>query len=487
MRVRSFYLDHYRLKPMEVEVALQPGLSQVQITGLPDTITRESGIRIKSAVQACGFVWPQAQKVLVNLRPSYISKPSHGLDIAIAVAYLQVTHQLDLDAIGEHTGAQQLFFYGELGLDGLASALPELEALIDLEGLLITGQGRHSLGVPSVALQSLKDLSQSLEVQPPSPDPQIDRPAVPNYLFSDEACQAMSIAALGGHSILLAGPAGTGKTTVAESLHTLMPDVRPKQWRHMKAVARIFGDELKWRPFIAPHHSSPVKCLIGGSNTARAGELTRAHGGLLFLDEFLEFKHEVREALREPVEKAFISVARLGHRCTYPADFQLVAATNLCPCGDFCPGQWSQNCNYSLHRCRAYLQRLSGPMLDRFQMVSFSHQWKGEKKHSLQHILQSVQKAQKFIQTRVTNKNEVQNQVNARADIKVLEKQMQSPKLEAVLPHIEGLSMRRRDALFRVARSVADLNESLCITPEHIGTAAGYTIRPMRDIQQALS
>jgi len=237
--------------------------------------------------------------------------------------------------------------------------------------------------------------------------------------------------------------------------------------------------KLHWRPYVAPHHTITALAMVGGGDPIFPGEISRAHGGVLMLDEFLEFKSAAKEALREPFEKGAITIHRKGKKESFPADFYLVGTTNLCPCGDLVPGKVS-SCRFSLTRCRSYVEKLSGPVLDRFQMLTYSHKWGGEAKVSMEQIYDDIRKAQNFARIRG------QGAVNAKLAQSQIEKEMDPMILTNFLPEF-GSSRRRKASLLKVARSVADLDESLEIRPKHLEAAAEYTLYPFERMKRIFS
>ena len=270
---------------------------------------------------------------------------------------------------------------------------------------------------------------------------------------------------MGEHPLLLCGSAGSGKTTLVENLYYLLP---PPVKKSFEELAYLLNSSQNWRPFINPHHTTTPLSMIGGGVPLFPGEISKAHGGLLFLDEYLEFHPKVQEALREPLEKGEIRLVRQGKCIVFPARFLLIATSNLCPCGDYEPNKAVQ-CTYSLRRCQSYLDRLSGPMLDRFDLLAFSKDWKTEKKVSLKSLYMEVQKAYKFRQEK-----RGQTKPNSLLELKELE-EMISKDMEALLP--QSSSHRRKRALLRVARTISDLNQELEISSSSVEKALVFTIK----------
>ena len=485
----SFIHDSLDMKKIEVEVSLIPGLPQFQIMGLPDTVIRESHLRIKSALKAQGFTVPTHQQVLVNLKPAHIKKRSAGLDLAIAYAYLLETGQIQ--PIGD-----KVFVYGELSLNGDIGVSDEFlwKPIIIKKGeaFISAEESKLMVNTPYYGVNHLRDLHEMPLVQPKN-SYQLKKPPFLKYQFKFEAAELMSMVALGGHSLFLAGPAGSGKTTVCQGLHLLQEDPNFMEFSEIQKIAQYFGQEVSWRPFVSPHHTTPHISLIGGGVPPFPGEITRACGGTLLLDEFLEFSSMSQEALREPIQSGEIVVSRRGNIKKYPAAFHLLATSNLCKCGDLVPDQ-PKRCSYSLARCRAYIEKMSGPVMDRFDILSFTHKWlrkrsKFSKKtstlqescddknslYTLEDIFNKVIKARRFIR-----KNRNQEGLNKKLDVEGLELQVDSFIKNNLLPDFK--SYRRKQSFYQVARSLADLCESEAIELEHLEKARKYSIDPFLQI-----
>jgi magnesium chelatase family protein len=397
MMIKSFFSKEGRLQPLEVEVTLMPGLPTLQVIGLPDTALKESALRIKAALTAQGFQWPKAKQVVVNLRPTHLRKHSKGLELAIVVAFLLETGQIPRENL-----KFPLFAYGELGLEGQVRAPLDLEsvrACLKEEDLMVCAAGGNLHHPLKLELETLADLLAPVQTLEGSGEKFLDKwmpRKIPDLSFPESQAHLLAVAALSGAATLLAGPPGSGKTTFAESLYFLLPRLKETELFDLRAHHLQLGEELKDRPLVAPHHSTPVMSLIGGGNQAFPGEVAKAHGGLLILDEFLLFPARVIEALREPLVSKKFRVARLGRSVTWPADFQFVATTNLCPCGRL-TAKKDFRCVYTLPRCQSIWTKLSGPMLDRFELVVLfeaygKETWK-EERSSLREINERVEKA----------------------------------------------------------------------------------------------
>ena len=234
-----------------------------------------------------------------------------------------------------------------------------------------------------------------------------------------------------------------------------------------------------WRPLQSPHHTATAQALLGGGNPPEPGEVTRAHGGILLLDEFLEFPTRLREGLREPLERAELRISRRGHSEVLPAKFQLIATSNLCPCGDFVPKKYEPSCRFSKIKCQSYLERLSGPLADRFDILSYSYNWNEEQNIGSEDIHSQVLQAQSF-----QKGHRGQDKENGRLQWNELLKELERPTHLSYLPE-SVRSKRRHLAILRVARSLADLDLQEKIRIEHIRQALDFSWRPFEALRES--
>lgn len=378
---------------VRVEAHVAPGLPAFHIVGLPDAGIRESRERIRAALQASGFDFPAA-RLTINLAPADLPKDSGRFDLPVALAILLASGQLSRPDNKQReqaiTGLDRYVMAGELSLTGavvpVQSALtialgmarrhPELCLLLPAQSAEIAAHvpGMQVCGVASLAEAAAYlrgDIELAQAAAKPWPEQNIEQPlCLSDVLGQSLACRALEVAAAGGHSLLLNGSPGVGKTMLAQRLPGLLPDLNRSAQLEVAALYSFVQEQEFFSsrpPFRAPHHSVSTPALIGGGSRPRPGEVSLAHHGVLFLDELPEFSRRSLEALREPLEQGCVRISRAQKQAVFPAQFQFVAAMNPCPCG------WAASrhraCRCSLAQRELYRQRLSGPMLDRVDLL----------------------------------------------------------------------------------------------------------------------
>jgi len=376
---RTFTIDGVTAREVRVEVDVHRGLPAFTIVGLPDAAVRESRERVRAALVNCGFEFP-LRRITVNLAPADLPKAGPGLDLATAAALLAACGQLPAGMDDSCALA------GELALDGsvrpVAGALAMAEAARELGGerlIVAAANGSEAALVENLTVSPLERLDQlpgliAGEWKPPVPRPLALEQAAAGPDIADLRGQpslrrALEVAAAGGHSLLMVGPPGAGKSLAARRLPSILPPLRREEALEVARIAsvagRLNGGGPVARPFRAPHHSISSAGLVGGGNPPRAGEVTLAHRGVLFLDELGEFGRQALEALRAPLEDATVTVTRARHRVELPCRFMLVAAANPCPCGH---GEDDERCRCTPFAVRRYQAKLSGAVADRIDI-----------------------------------------------------------------------------------------------------------------------
>jgi magnesium chelatase family protein len=477
MKVKSFMRYNQELMPVEVELSLTPGLPQISFLGLPDTALRESTLRIRSALKHQNFEFPKARQVLVHLKPSHLKKSSRGLDLAVAAALLWETEQVALPQASH----ADLFVYGELSLKGeviVPDDIEEAEAFMRGSASLITGKPQNNLNFNFAGLSELKNLNQPQYFEGDSKVASAVRPACKVLSFSFEQAELLKLIAVGEHSALLGGPPGCGKTTVAESISSFLQEPSLAQLGEFKKIAKRFHHHVDWRPVVSAHHSITSLAMLGGGLPLRPGEIVRAHGGVLIMDELLEFSSKVQEALREPLESGHMGLARNGVFKEWPSKFILVGTTNLCPCGRYDLENESR-CLCRLRRRENYLERLSGPFVDRFHIFKVMSEKNISSKRQVEavSILDEVLRAIQF-------RLEIRGQTKPNADLSYEEVLHSSGLSQAkILSELSDISSHRRQlSTLKVARTLADLVGRSLIKNEDLNKAKLFSARDFRKL-----
>lgn len=482
-------------RPVTVEVQISNGLPAFTIVGLPDKAVSEARERVRSALMAIGLALP-AERITVNLSPADLPKEGSHYDLAIAVALLMAMGALSSDQ------ADQYLVMGELGLDGsvrsVAGVLPAAiqAAVMDLGLICPAAQGSEAAfagEVEVVAAPHLMVLINHLrgEQLMAAPEPKLvdtvhDGPDMADIKGQDSAKRALVVAAAGGHNLLMVGPPGAGKSMMAARLPGLLPDMTPREALEASMVASVAGELAggaisRARPFRAPHHSASQPALVGGGAKARPGEVSLAHGGVLFLDELPEFSRMTLEALRQPIESGQAVIARAEAHVTYPARFQLISAMNPCRCGYLSDEMMA--CNRAPKCALDYQSKISGPLYDRFDLTI-----EVEALSAMDLTLPPPTETTADLRERVVAARDRQIAryqalgsdvtVNARADGKLLEQvaELDDAGRAMMRSAVEQLRLSARGyhRVLRVARTLADMDDSANLNERHIAEALSY-------------
>ena len=488
--------------PVRVEIHLSNGLPSFTVVGLADAEVRESRERVRAAILTSGFEFP-AGRLTVNLSPADLPKESGRFDLPIALGVLLVSGQIDMPELKRNPDVKdsevtlaKLVIAGELSLTGrlspikgaIAIALAVARSQPEMSLLLPAINARQVARVPGLRVlgaDSLMGVVEHLNGQqrliPFEPLTNIlavtAEPCLSDVRGQLMARRALEVAAAGGHSLMFSGTPGVGKTMLAKRLAGILPALTQDECLEVASVSAFTGaPDAPWgqRPFRAPHHSASMAAIIGGGTTPRAGEVTLAHKGVLFLDEFPEFERRVREALREPLENLSVSIARAKLKVEFPADFQLLAAMNPCPCGWH--GHPQGRCKCRLEQIAGYQDRISGPVMDRIDLfVALTL----NDEHWLELPPGEASAAvRKRVEIARTTQFKRQNTVNARlpdADLDACcPMTADSSGLLSNVIKRHQLSARAIQRIRRVARTCADLDGAQQIDVLHFAEAFQY-------------
>ena len=495
-----------------VEVNISPGLG-IHLVGLADAAVKESLLRTITALQSMGFRIP-GKKIVINLAPADMHKKGSGYDVPIALGIIAASGQRELPLL------EKYIVMGELGLDGSVRSIPgalpivELAERMSLKGCILPlSSALEAIEYSSLEVYGVESLEDVLRILSGMEECQdllvwnrvrdgMSEPSEMNdggvmdfseIIGQDAAKRGLEIAAAGGHNAILIGSPGSGKSSLAKAMAGILPKMSLQESIQTSKVYSVAGKSnpagglMKQRPFRSPHYSASMAALIGGgSDNIMPGEISLAHNGILFADEFCEMPKKVMEALRGPLEDRKVTISRLKAKVEYPADFMLIAATNPCPCGYYGEGD---RCTCSPSKRLAYISKLSGPLMDRIDIQLVVSRVDAKRLVNRKPAEPSSVVAERVLKARLKQKERFAEEgifCNSSMNNRQVEKYCPlSPECRILLERIienMGLSARACSRIIKLARTIADLAEMPDILPEHLSEAASYRFLDRQNI-----
>ena len=484
---------------VEIQTDISNGMVAFDIIGLPDTTVKEARERAKASIKNCGCEYPK-KRITMNLAPASLKKEGSGFDLAITVSILDASKQIDV------TDRESTIFLGELALDGtvkpIRGVLPMVISAYEhgfKKCFVPSDNAKEAAVIEGIEIYPVATLTDIIDhydgvclITPQKTDLNFLNTAI--YITAsdmqdvkgqEQAKRAIEVAASGSHNILMTGPAGTGKSMLAKRLGGILPDMTFPEILEVTKLHSISGNLPKdtplitQRPFRSPHHSVSANALSGGGSIPRPGELSLAHCGVLFLDEFPEFHRDTLEVLRQPLEDGTITISRVNASVSYPCNIMLVAAMNPCPCGNY--GNPNKPCVCTPSQVHRYRSRISGPLLDRIDIhievppVTYDDLSQiplGDKSVDIRKRVNEARKLQieRYKSEGITS--------NAQLSAPMLDKYCKLGESESMLLKSAfdrlGLSARSHNKILKVARTIADLDKSDDIKTTHIAEAIQY-------------
>lgn len=491
----TYGIDGFKVS---VESDISKGMPGITIVGLPAVAVKESKDRIKSAITNSFFNYPITKKIVINLSPADIKKEGSHYDLPIALAIMSENVKMNEEKL------KITAFLGELSLDGKLKKIKASTALIlgllrdkNIKSVVIPKSNEKEASmIPDINIFMADDINQVIEYL----QDERDLPLVGDFKdfsalelkkdFSDvkgsfTVKRAAQISAAGFHNLMMIGSPGSGKTMIASRMNTIMPQLNEDEYIEVSKIYSFLGDipddiVLRNRPFRSPHHTITYTSLIGGGSMAVPGEVVLAHSGILFMDEFLNFDKKLIQGLRQPIEDKFVTISRVNYKLTYPSNFLLVCATNPCPCGNFLNPQ--KECTCTEKKIHDYLQKISAPMLDRIDIfvetspVPYDDLTNTKiEELSSEKLKEGVDKAIRIQKERF---KDLAINYNSQMGVKEIEKYCildeDAEKLTSLFFKSAKLTARSYHRLLKVARTIADMDESDIIAQNHIAEAINF-------------